>query len=339
MKYTLAGMQYQDFSLGRYEDNLMNLVRVLPKVSTGEGRPSVWEEDSIVGGHPTKTRSVGGVEFMLVPKGAFVMGSKEVDELAYEFERPQHIFEIGRDYWITRFLTTNAQFERFAQANPVYRTTAEKRGSGWVYDGIAWNETEGADWRHPCGPQSGIMGKQDHPVVQVSWYDAMTYCAWFNVAYKPELGELEVRLPSETEWEKAARGDYGNTWPWGDVWEARRCNSSEGGKGDTTPVGHYSLFGGDSPYGIADMVGNVYEWTCSLWGKEDDTCAYGYPYDPDDGRENAKAAQDVQRVLRGGSFLNNRKNSRCAFRGADIPYRVAFRIGFRVVACIYDVTR
>jgi hypothetical protein len=89
----------------------------------------------------------------------------------------------------------------------------------------------------------------------------MAYCEWFNETFQSELGGLLLRLPREAEWEKAARGAYGNEWPWGNEFDPNKCNSVEGGKGGTTPVGSYSSAGGDSPYGCADMVGNVWEWT------------------------------------------------------------------------------
>lgn len=333
MKYSLAGMQYQDFSRGQYENNLAKLMQVLQGPTTGEKSTPTMDHMTKVVGSLAKTLSLGRLDFVLVPKGPFVMGSIENDELAYEFEKPQHTLEIEQDYWLSRAPITNAQFERFIQSNPGYQTTAEKGGFGWVFISGEWKEIEGACWRRPRGPQSSIAARQDHPVVQVSYYDAMDYCAWFNIAHRNELGELDLRLPSEAEWEKGARGPYGYRWPWGEVWDARRCNSSEEGVGDTTPVGHYSLLGGDSPYGVADMAGNVYEWTGSLWGVEEYKAAYGYPYNPGDGREKTDAGADIQRVLRGGSFLNDRKHTRCAFRGADFPWRVAIRIGFRVAAC------
>jgi formylglycine-generating enzyme required for sulfatase activity len=128
------------------------------------------------------------------------------------------------------------------------------------------------------------------------------------------------RLPSEAEWEKAARGEFGFEWPWGNEFDPNKCNSSEGGKGGTTPVGLYSS-AGDSPYGCADMVGNVWEWTQSLWKN--------YPYDAKDGREDVKSTDT--RVLRGGSFLNDRRSVRCAYRVRGGPNnRVRYR-GFRVV--------
>jgi formylglycine-generating enzyme required for sulfatase activity len=132
----------------------------------------------------------------------------------------------------------------------------------------------------------------NYPVVYVSWYSANAYCTW-----------ADRRLPTEAEWEKAARGEYGNEWPWGNEFDLNKCNSSEGSEGGTTPVGAYSPQG-DSPYGVADMAGNVWEWCHSLYQP--------YPYNVEDGRESASGTG--ARVVRGGAFYYNLRLARAAFR-------------------------
>ena len=241
------------------------------------------------------------MQFMPVPGGKFLMGSRQDNDLGFEYEKPQHTVEIAQDTWLGRFPVTNTHFEKFIKA------TGQKHE--WI-EGWVW--------------------KREHPVVNVSWHAAMTYCQWLNQTCGQELPAGYIyRLPTEAEWEKAARGELGFDWPWGNDFDPTRCNSLEGNKGDTTPVGAYSPHG-DSPYGCADMVGNVWEWTCSLWGKHFFELDYSYPYDPTDGRENFKASNDILRVLRGGSFLNSRTLARCASRYRyDPSYQVSY-LGFRV---------
>ena len=116
-------------------------------------------------------------------------------------------------------------------------------------------------------PVDGWEKKKDHPVTYVKWTEAMAYCQWLNQILNSEFTRsgqnLILRLPTEAEWEKAARGIDGLEYPWGNTFDKNKCNTSESGKGGTTPVGLYSPQG-NSPYGCADMAGNVWEWTHSL---------------------------------------------------------------------------
>jgi len=224
-------------------------------------------------------RTLDDVVFVFVPRGKFVMGSEDDNRLASDSEKPQHTVEIPYDFWIARFPVTNDQFAAFAKATKYKHELA-------------------SDWRD----------KSDHPIVNVSWYDAMEYCKWLNEKLRAEIGDLEIRLPTEAEWEKAARGQYGNEWPWGNKFDKTRCNSEEGGKGGTTPVGAYSPQG-DSPYGAADMVGNVWEWCHSIFKP--------YPYKVDDGQEKESGLDG--RVVRGGAWYNSRRNARAACRFGGRP--------------------
>lgn len=180
-------------------------------------------------------------------------------------------------------------------------------------------------------------GKENHPVVNVSWHDAIAFCRWLS-----EATGRPTRLPTEAEWEKAASWDVGATvpgrpgrkriWPWGDTFDKGKCNTSESGIGGTTPVDRYPA--GASPCGALDMAGNAWEWTGSLWGKERDKPDFGYPYDPTDGREALNAPDDIRRVVRGGSWLNNQRGARCAVRGRVAPGNFNDNIGFRVVVSL-----
>ena len=229
-------------------------------------------------------------EMILIPAGEFLMGSDpQKDKYAKDNEQPQHGLYLP-DYYIAKIPVTNAQYAAFLEA------TGHDQPRHW--EGV----------RLP-------RGKEDHPVIWVTWHDAMAYCNWLA-----EKTGKPYRLPSEAEWEKAARGTDGRIFPWGNQWDRKRCNTLESRIDDTTPVGAYPE--GASPYGLLDMVGNVWEWTSSLYEP--------YPYKPYDGREDPAA--DSPRVLRGGSWLPNRRLARCAVRyGLNPDFRSSDH-GFRVAA-------
>ena len=239
-----------------------------------------------------------GIELIRIPAGPFLYGSADSDKMAWDDEKPQRTVELP-EYWIGRTPVTNDQFARFVRATG-HKTTAEREGSGFAWTGSRWEGVKGADWLHPGGPSTSSSGKGNHPVVQVSWDDAQAFCNWAGLA-----------LPVEEQWEKAARGADGRVWPWGnEPPAAEHCNFNMNIK-DTTPVGKYSPRG-DSPYGCADMAGNVWEWTGS-WYTEGST-----------------------RALRGGSWLNNDRITRAAFRLINNPDLRYFDVGFRVVELLSD---
>jgi formylglycine-generating enzyme required for sulfatase activity len=233
-------------------------------------------------------------EMLLIPAGEFLMGSApSVDKSARDDEQPQHSLHLP-DYYLAKTPVTNAQYAAFVQAT--YRRPEEY----WKY--------------------GKPRGKEDHPMVNVSWHDAVAYCNWLS-----EVTGRSYHLPSEAEWEKGARGSDGHIYPWGNQWYAKRCHAGKRniladllGLGDTTPVGTYPQ--GTSPYGLLDMAGNVWEWTQSVYKD--------YPYNPEDGREDVEAV--APRVLRGGSFRNYTWLMRCACRIWDYPNRRDKLYGFRV---------
>jgi formylglycine-generating enzyme required for sulfatase activity len=229
-------------------------------------------------------------EMILIPGGEFLMGSDpRIDKLAQDNERPQHTLYLP-DYYLAKTPVTNAQYVAFVQA-----TGHRRRGGG--------------HWEGGKPP----TGKEDHPVVNITWHDAVAYCRWLA-----QVTGKSYRLPSEAEWEKGARGSDGRIYPWGNQWDAKRCNSQEGGKKGTTPVEAYPE--GASPYGLLDMAGNVWEWTRSLWGEDWEKPSFKYPYDPANGRENPDATKHVNRVLRGGSFSHGRERVLCAYRLRTLPH-------------------
>ena len=237
-------------------------------------------------------------EMILIPAGEFLMGSDpRKDKDASGDEQPQHRLYLP-DYTMARTPITQAQYAAFVQATG---RRAPNMDADWVQP-YNWSGTT------PPG------GKEDHPVVLVSWHDAVAYCHWLAEATgKP------YRLPTEAEWEKAARGTDGLIYPWGNEWDPQRCNFGEGGSGGTTAVGTYPR--GASPYELLDMAGNVWEWCSSLHR--------GYPYRADDGREDSGASGS--RVVRGGSFLFHRYGARCAVRLSYNPDNRDYNLGFRVV--------
>jgi formylglycine-generating enzyme len=291
-------------------------------------RPDVpWPGTDALLPTPLQTRArvapvVGPIAFdwVIIPVGEFLMGSdKTKDKLADDAVTPQHTLYLP-EYRIARVPVTVAQFAAFVGATG-HKTTAELQGSAWNWTGSKWEEIKGADWAHPRGPESDVKAKQEHPVTCVSWHDAVAFCKWVG-----------ARLPTEAEWEKAARGTDGRIWPWG----SREPNSGVCNfnmtVGDTTPVGCYP--GGKSPHGLLDVAGNVLEWTGSLWGKDASISEpeFGYPYDATDGRENLSAPDTVGRVLRGGSFWDDALDVRCVCRRRRDPDLRRTDVGFRVVS-------
>ena len=133
---------------------------------------------------PSNIKTWGGLQFVRVPAGKLVMGSLADNRLAEGDEYPQHTVEIPYDYWVGRYLVTNEQFARFVTA------------SGYKFEQGQW------------------QAKVNYPVAAVSWRDAMAYCQWLNETLRGELNDLTLRLPTEAEWEKAARGTQANEWPW-----------------------------------------------------------------------------------------------------------------------------
>lgn len=236
-----------------------------------------------------------------IPGGRFVLG-----DAAGEPDEAPRTADVG-PFRLMRHEVTNRQFATFVAARG-HRTDPEATGSGYVWDG-RWRRLEGASWRHPRGADTTVEGIMDHPVVQVSARDAAAFCAYYG-----------LRLPSETEWEFAARGLDGRRYPWGDAAPAeegrRRANfgtiaccapDATDGYVTTAPVGQFP--NGASPFGVFDMAGNVWEWTASA-----------FP-----GRPN-------EVVLRGGGWGNNPYCLRVSYRHGNPPDIGLDMVGFRCAA-------
>ena len=185
-----------------------------------------------------------------VPAGDFLMGAKAGDLIEDANELPQHTIYLDA-FWIDRTEITNGMFAKFVQATG-YQTDAERLGTGTALDFLqgrsSWDPARsGVSWQHPNNPSDNIDNLSMRPVVQVSWNDASAYCKWVN-----------RRLPTEAEWEKAARGEDGNIYPWGNEDLNADLLNFDLLVGHLTDVGSYPA--GASPYGALDMLGNAYEW-------------------------------------------------------------------------------
>lgn len=278
----------------------------------------------------------------LIPGGDVLLGSPEwvLDWLVGEGQAyPKEWFAdecpqvrmVLPAYYIDRSPVTVAEFARFAEETG-YRTDAERQGFGFVFT-EQWVEAPGACWRRPAGALATGKPSADHPVVHISWQDANAYAAWCG-----------KRLPTEPEWELAARGPEFRLWPWGDEWSRERANTAEFWAGgdirSTAPwfewwTNHYRTAGamplttpvaafegmGDSVFGVSDMAGNVYEWTSSLCSLRGDRSRFDPMY---------KAIEGVYRVVRGGSWMNFRYQTRCCERIYGDPSGWSnFATGFR----------
>jgi formylglycine-generating enzyme len=257
------------------------------------------------------------LELVRVSAGPFRMGSDpQGDPDAYPNETPQHTVSLP-EYYIGKHPVTIRQFAEFVKATG-HRTTAEKRGSGRTHVDRKFADVKGANWRHPDGPSSDVNGKDDHPVTQVSWDDARAFCQWLS----DETGR-PFRLPTEAEWEKAARGTDARRYPWGDPTPSDRLCNFNWNIGDTTPVSRYDPAGA-SPYGSLGMAGNAWEWTNTLRA----------PYKPgaSDEREYGYTPPGEKRVVRGGAFDDVAVDVRSACRSAEEPGFSGRCVGFRVAA-------
>ena len=234
----------------------------------------------------TKVRSKDGMEMVYVPKGKFTMGSTDSD--ANDDESP--VREVSLDaYWIDKYEVSNGQYQECVNAG---KCTEPRSTESWTRSSYYGN-TE----------------YDDFPVINVSWHQAKAYCEWAGGS-----------LPTEAQWEKAARGKNGRKYPWGD--ESPNSNLVNYGeiKGDTTAVGSYPR--GASPYGAMDMAGNVWEWVMDRYG----------PYDAAETNNPEGPASRYNRVLRGGGWGSYGRLIRSARRRDFNPSNTNYNVGFRCVS-------
>lgn len=274
-----------------------------------------------------------------LPGGAFLMGTEDGEGFPSDGEGPVREVRL-RAFRIDPTAVTNAQFAAFVDGTG-YVTEAERFGWSFVFGGLLpddfpetrgvaaapwWREVFGASWRAPEGPQSDIDARGDHPVVHVSWNDAMAYCAWAG-----------TRLPTEAEWEYAARGGREQArYPWGDELTPggrHMCNIWQGTfpSKNTVDDGYYGTAPADAfepnGFGLYNTSGNAWEWCADWWD-----AAYHVDAPRDD---PAGPPSGVAKVIRGGSYLCHRSycnRYRVAARTFNTPASTTAHMGFRCAA-------
>lgn len=257
----------------------------------GDERPGVG-----LTGVGLNEESLPNIEWIALPAGPFVIGSEELTSDL-----------ITEPYSISRYPITIAQYQRFIDVGgynePRYWTAA-----GW-----AWRQSE-----QISGPASFATTHvaPNHPQTGISWYEAIAFCAWLSAK-----SARKVTLPSEVQWERAARHTDGRIYPWGNEFTMENCNMRDDGVAQTTAVGLFA--NGNAHCGAADMAGNVWEWCATQWNSDISQ------YNPtiDDALEGT-----TRRSLRGGSWANDRRFMRCANRHRNHPDHRGPNVGFRVIS-------
>lgn len=264
-------------------------------------------------------------ETVVIRGGPFLMGSNTDDP----DEAPQHEVTLP-DFRMGVFPITNREYAKFIEQNPEHPTPTKP------------------DWFLRKPP----AGREEHPVTGVSWRDALAYCQWLS---QEDVTGRRYMLPSEAEWEWAASGastssatagtalpelveggneDEPQRYPWGNEWNDDAANVDGD---DTTPKSEHPT--GASPDGCLDMLGNVQEWTRTIWGSDRKEPGFTYPYSVNDSREDLDADQhggDLYRVHRGGSYRSDAEDVRCSARGASKPDSAVRWRGFRVMMKIVE---
>ncbi|XP_070247504.1 formylglycine-generating enzyme isoform X2 [Myotis yumanensis] len=279
-----------------------------------------------------------------IPAGVFTMGTDD-PQIKQDGEAPARRVTVDA-FYMDAYEVSNADFERFVNATG-YLTEAEKFGDSFVFEGLLseqvkagiqqavaaapwWLPVKGASWRHPEGPDSTVLHRPDHPVLHVSWNDAVAYCAWAG-----------KRLPTEAEWEYSCRGGlHDRLFPWGNklqprgqhyanLWQGEFpvTDTGEDGFRGTAPVDAFPPNG----YGLYNIVGNAWEWTADWWAVRHSA----------EEALNPGPASGKDRVKKGGSYMCHKSycyRYRCAARSQNTPDSSASNLGFRCAADHLPIT-
>jgi len=290
-----------------------------PKVQASDNSTAVGKidiggsvgRDVIIGGthihnyvpaEPAKPPQYFEPETILIPEGPFLMGSPAMEGIP-TYETPQHEVTLSA-FRIGKYPVKNSQYEEFI-----------RQTRRIVSPSMGWNG------------QRVPTGAEKLPVTGVSWYEAINYCEWLS----NKTGRVYA-LPNEAQWEKACRGGNSSFFPWGNEFDSTRCNH---GRSSLAPV---DACPAQNEYGGFDFVGNVRQWTCSLWGEKriSPDLRYAYPWQ-DDGRNELTANRQVRRVVRGSSMKDGVNLLRCSIRSGESPEERGLpgtRHSFRVVMIV-----
>jgi sulfatase modifying factor 1 len=266
------------------------------------------------------------MKLVLVPPGKFMMGSPESEKDRSKDEGPQHEVTLSKPFYMGVYEVTKGQFAQFV-SDSGHKTDAEKGGKAWGWDGTNFAEIAGYSWR-----KTGFEQTEDHPVVNVSWDDAVEFCKWLS----KKTGKT-VSLPTEARWEYACRAGTTTAYPWGDDPDDGKgwCNAADqtakktfgaswtyfswdDGYAFTSPAGKFKA----NAFGLYDMIGNAWEW-CADW--------YADSYADANKTDPTGAPSGAYRVLRGGSWGYDPRGCRSAYRDGFDPVLRGIRLGFRVV--------
>jgi formylglycine-generating enzyme required for sulfatase activity len=264
------------------------------------------------------------MEFIALPSGTLVMGDERLSAAS-----PQHRVQVN-SFSIGKYPVTNAEFAEFMRAGGY---TAARF---WTAMGWKWMQARIREELAPGFWHDARFNQPAQPVVGVSWYEAVAFCNWLTSLPSPDSTGAGAssqkaaggtfRLPTEAEWEYAARGENrARNFPWGDKFERGRANTAELGIGATTRVDAFP--NGVSPFGVWDLSGNVFEWTLCRWGVNWQELQYVYPYRDD---ERNEVEGSGARVMRGGSWFTPAAEALCAYRSRYLAGSRGSNIGFRV---------